>query len=280
MTGISVLILTKDEERDLPGCLESIACADDIWVLDSESSDRTVEIAQRFGARTVIRRFDGFSSQRNYALKNFPFKYPWLLILDADERPTVELIEEIRIFTRDAPDSLGAARLRRRDYFMGHWLKHAQISPFFVRLVRPSRVAYEREINEVLVVDGNIHEMATPLNHFPFSKGVDHWISKHNTYSSMEAGELIRRSETKPSVIKAIWALDFNVRRFHQKALFYRLPGRPLIKFFYMLVIRRAFLDGFPGWHYTLLQCLYEYLISLKAIERIEMEKLENLRGS
>ncbi|MEU4206226.1 hypothetical protein AB0F64_41055, partial [Streptomyces sp. NPDC026294] len=91
------------------------------------------------------------------------------LILDADERPSPELLDELRRFASDAPDEIGAARMRRRDYFLGRWLKHAQISPYFIRFVRPSRVHYEREVNEVLIVDGEIHELAGPLDHFPFS---------------------------------------------------------------------------------------------------------------
>lgn len=263
----SVLILAKNEEHDLPGCLESIAGVDDVWVLDSISEDRTAEIAKSFGAHVVARKFDGFAAQRNHALRNFDFKHEWLLILDADERPSPELLSEIRKFVQDAPSEIAAARLRRRDYFLGTWLKHAQISPYFVRLVRPSRVHYEREVNEVLIVDGNIHELSGPLNHFPFSKGMSHWIGKHNVYSAMEAGELLKRRQTEFSLTKALFDRDFNVRRFHQKALFYRIPCRPLFKFFYMLIVRRSFLDGPAGWHYTFLQCVYEYLISVKAVE-------------
>lgn len=265
--GFSVLILTKNEEADLPGCLKSIDGVDDIWVLDSISEDNTVQIANAFGAHVVAREFDGFAAQRNHALRNFGFRHEWLLILDADERPSPELLDELRRFASDAPDEIGAARMRRRDYFLGRWLKHAQISPYFIRFVRPSRVHYEREVNEVLIVDGEIHELAGPLDHFPFSKGMAHWIGKHNVYSSMEAGELLRRRQADFSITKALFARDFNVRRFHQKALFYRMPCRPVFKFFYMMAVRRSFLDGRAGWHYTFLQCVYEYLISVKAVE-------------
>jgi glycosyltransferase involved in cell wall biosynthesis len=225
MCNVSVLILTKNEEEDLPGCLESVAWCNDVWVLDSESLDKTTDIAKAYGAHVHVRPFDGFASQRNFG------------------------------------------RLQRRDYFMRRWLKHAQISPYFIRLVRHSRVNYEREVNEVMIVEGEIISLSEHLDHFPFSKGLTHWIAKHNVYSSMEAVQLRNRLSTSGSLKSALFERDFNIRRKHQKALFYRLPCRPFLKFGYMMIVRRAFLDGIPGINYTFLQCFYEYLISLKELE-------------
>jgi glycosyltransferase involved in cell wall biosynthesis len=272
MKPISVLVLTKNEESDIEECIASVDGCDDVWILDSNSTDRTVDIAITRGARVVKRHFDGFASQRNFALREIAFKYPWVLILDADERVSNELMSEMIGFVRNAPITVVAARMSRRDYFMGQWLKHAQISPFFIRLIRPGQVTYEREVNEVLVANGDVVSLTGHLNHFPFSKGISHWISKHNTYSSMEALELLGRDAFKPTLGVALFDKDFNIRRFHQKAFFYRLPARPLVKFLYMFIVRRAFLDGPAGINYTLLQCIYEYLISLKARERLLAE--------
>ena len=266
MKSISVLILTKNEQQDLPECLESVAWSDDIHVLDSESTDATVGIAEDFGATVTVRPFDGYASQRNFGLQ-LPFKHPWVLILDADERIPIALASEMRKFVGTAPSNVAAARMRRRDIWWGRWLKHAQISPYFVRLVRAGRAHYEREINEVLVVDGDITDLAQPFDHYPFSKGLDHWISKHNTYSQMEAEVIAKGAALKPTWKNALFGKDFNERRMHQKAIFYRLPARPLIKFVYMLLVRRAFLDGWPGIRYAILQAIYEYFIVLKTKE-------------
>jgi hypothetical protein len=136
-----------------------------------------------------------------------------------------------------------------------------------VRLVRVGRAHYEREINEVLVVDGDIVDLTQPFLHYPFSKGIDHWISKHNTYSRMEAELVSKGAFIKPDWKIALFGRDFGERRVHQKAIFYGLPARPIIKLFYMLVVRRAFLDGWPGIRYSVLQAIYEYFIVLKTKE-------------
>jgi glycosyltransferase involved in cell wall biosynthesis len=263
---ISVLILTRNEALDLPACLASVAWCDDVHVLDSHSTDQTVAIAQAAGAKTTLRAFDGYASQRNFGLQ-LPFKHPWVLIVDADERIPTALVVEMQAFVSTAPPAVAAARMRRRDIWWGTWLRHAQISPFYVRLVRIGQAHYEREINEVLVVDGAIHDLHASFDHYPFSKGLDHWIAKHNVYSGMEAALIASGQGLKPSWRTALFGADFNERRGHQKAIFYRLPGRPFIKFFYMLILRRAFLDGAAGIRYASLQAIYEYMIVLKVKE-------------
>ena len=198
----------------------------------------------------------------------FKFRHPWVFLLDADERPTPELSEEMQRVVRDAPANTAGFRLRRRDFLFGTWLKHAQISPYYIRLVRPERAQYTRAINEVLEVDGPIAELMHPLDHYPFSKGIAHWVAKHNLYSTMEA-ELIFRQQglQDPSLRAALLDPDFHTRRLHQKALFYRMPGRPLIKWCYMMFVRGAVLDGAAGVAYATLQSIYEYLIVLKTRE-------------
>ena len=266
MSHISVLILTKNEQQDLPDCLKSVEWCDDIHVLDSESTDETIKLAENAGANVTVRPFDGYASQRNFGLK-LPFKNDWVLILDADERITQELATEMLVFVKTGALNVAGARMRRRDIWWGHWLKHAQISPLYVRLVRVGRAHYEREINEVLVVDGDIVDLAMPFDHYPFSKGLDHWISKHNVYSRMEADLIVKGALIKPNWRVALFGDDFSERRIHQKAIFYGLPARPIIKFFYMLIARRAFLDGLPGIRYAVLQAIYEYFIVLKTKE-------------
>jgi glycosyltransferase involved in cell wall biosynthesis len=215
------------------------------------------------------RRFEGYASQRNAALQSISYKYQWILILDADEQmPTgahLQLFAEIS----QAPHAVSALRLQRRDYLYNTWLKHAQISPFYIRLVRHGKVHYHREINEVLLVDGVIADSAVLFNHYPFSKGITYWVAKHNQYSSMEAARWLEEHQQNIafSLRDALYNKDFNQRRYHQKGLFYKMPGRPLLKWLYMVVGRRAFLDGRAGFAYATLQAIYEYFIVLKIKE-------------
>ncbi len=265
---ISVVIITKDEARNLPGCLDSVSWSDDVLVFDSFSTDGTADIARGRGARVVQRAFTGYASQRNASLDQ-EFAHPWVLILDADERVPAALAEEMREFVARAPENVAAGRMRRRDFLRSTWLKHSQLSPYFIRLVRPSRVRYEREINEVLKVDGEIVDLSNYFDHYPFSKGLAHWLDKHNQYSTAEARLALAsmRGETKFSLTDAFFASDFNQRRFHQKELFYRLPMRPMIKFVLMYFLKRGFLDGRAGLDYAILQATYEQMIVLKTGE-------------
>lgn len=266
---ISVLILTRNEERDLPRCLQSVSWSDDVHVFDSFSTDRTCAIAKEHGAKVTQRAFDTYAAQRNAALHGLPFRHPWVLVLDADERVPAALRDELARFVPAAGPGVHAARLRRRDHLYGTWLKHAQASPFYIRLVHPQYVHYERAVNEVLKVNGAIADLAQPFDHYPFSKGMRHWVRRHNAYSSLEAELSLksRRGETPFSLRHAFFSRDFNERRYHQKELFYRLPGRPLLRFLYLYVLKGGFLDGRAGLTYAALQGWYEYMIVLKMRE-------------
>ena len=267
--SLSILILTKNEEQDLPACLASISWAEDVHVFDSCSTDLTVEIAEKFGARVTSRKFDNWSAHQNWGLANIPFKFPWVLYIDADERVSDGLRESaLQAAQTDAKES--AFRLQRRDFFSnGKWLRHAQISPFYLRLFRPGKMRYERLVNPVSIVDGPIGEIGGFLDHYPFSKGVGFWLERHVKYADLEARTIMenRSKGGDFSFLKAFMSSDFTVRRFHQKELFYRLPGRPFIKWFYMVLLRRAFLDGRAGLTYATLQAIYEYFIVLKQRE-------------
>jgi len=269
---ISVLILTKNEEQDLPGCLASVSWCDDVHVFDSLSTDRTVEIAKAAGAQVTARAFDNWSAHQNWGLANIHFKYPWVLYIDADERVTPELARNVQEVAMDA-SPMSAYRIRRRDFaWNGQWLKHAQISPFYLRLFRPSKMRYERLVNPVSIVDGPIGDIEGYLDHYPFSKGISFWLQRHVRYAEHEARTIAENSGRPFSLWQAFFSLDFTERRFHQKEFFYRLPFRPFVKFFYVFCIRRAFLDGRAGVTYAALQSIYEYFIVLKQRECIDRE--------
>lgn len=275
---ISTLVLTKNEEKDLPDCLRSLQWCDDIHVLDSYSTDKTVEVARRYGAMVSFRAFDGYAAQNNYALKNLPFKYAWLLILDADERlPEPTYIALINI-VKTCPGAVAAVRLMRRDYLFGTWLKRSAMSPFNIRLMRIGRMKLEREINPVWVADGEVLNVQFHFDHFPFSKGLSHWVARHNSYSTMEAERALEEREKGIpfSLREAIFNQNINIRRYHQKGIFYKMPGRPMIKWCYQVFWRRSFLDGSAGLVYATLQAFYEFLIVQK--ER-EIRESRNQRG-
>ncbi len=271
--GVSVLILTLNEEQDLPGCLDSVSWCDDIHVFDSNSADRTAEIARSFGATLTTRTFDTYAAQRNAAMQ-LPFRYPWVLVLDADERATPELSLEIPRATAEAPADLGAFRIRRRDFLWGTWLKHAQLTPYYVRLLRVGRVHYTRDINEFVEVDGTTGQLSAPIDHMAFSKGLAHWVAKHNQYSTAEAELLASGDAVRDASLKdALFARNFHDRRAAQKAIFYRMPARPLLKWLYMIFVRGAVLDGAAGVMYATLQSFYEYLIEVKYREILRRRK-------
>jgi hypothetical protein len=134
--------------------------------------------------------------------------------------------------------------------------------------VRRGRARYAREINEVLVIDGLVHDLAGAFDHFPFSKGLTHWIAKHNSYASGEAKIVAEQSFAADASWKvALFAKDFNARHSARKAIFYRMPGRPLVRWAYLMFYRRGFLDGHAGFVYSTLQAIYEYFIVLKTEE-------------
>ena len=271
--SVSILILTKNEELDILGCLDSVLWSDDVHVYDSGSSDATLDIAKRYGAKITVKTYvnnelsfgGNEAAHRNWGLKNIEFKYEWVFIIDADERVTPGLRDEI-LLTIKNPNSNIAYSVQRRDFFMDRWLRHVQTSPYYLRLIKPKNVIYQRLINPVLIVDGPVAKIKGFLDHFPFSKGIQSWIIRHNSYSTLEAQEILKM-EKNLSLIKAFFENDFHKRRSYQKSLFYQLPCRPFLKFILLYIFKRGFLDGYPGFTYAILQSIYEYFIILKVGE-------------
>ena len=283
-SSVSILVLTKNEQLDLPGCLASVAWSNDIVVYDSFSTDQTREIALSYNARFVQR--DGQNQNvayggneafhRTWGIHEIPYKNPWLLVIDADERLTHEAAVEIQNIAANPDQTYVAYRISRRDFFQGRHLRHVQTSSLYIRFFQPKFVHYSRLINPVTVVDGVVGDLRHPLDHYPFSKGLKHWFARHNSYSTFEAQQILQnRHSREPFCLRAgFLERDFNRRRFHQKELFYRLPARPLIKFLLLYLLKRGFLDGRPGFIYALLQSIYEAMIVLK------VQELENHNSS
>lgn len=267
--AISVLILTRDEEINIRECLDGVAFSDDVVVFDSLSTDRTAEIARTYAnVRVVERAFDNWSSHQNWAVRNIPFKHPWVLYIDADERVDAALAAELQTLA-DPSSPASAFRLRRKDIFMERWIRHATLYPtWIVRMFRPEKIRYERLVNPVAIVDGPVQEVTGHLIHYPFSKGVTQWFERHNSYSSFEAREQLKVREGRRRPILDILRRDPNLRRAALKDFFFRLPMRPQLKWMYYVLWRRAFLDGKAGMTYARLQSIYEQMIQIKARER------------
>jgi glycosyltransferase involved in cell wall biosynthesis len=240
----------------------------DIHVLDSISTDRTATLAQAAGAKVWQRPFDNFAAQQNWAVENIPFAHPWVLLIDADERCTPGL-RDAMLHAVAHPGPHVAFRIQRRDFFLGAWLKHTQMTAYYDRLFLASRMRWEREVHQISRADGPVGPIGGYLDHFPFSKGVRDWVARHNKYSDQEATLFLerRRGQAKPSLRAAFFDKDVHERKRNLKEIYYGLPARPLFKFLLMYVVKRGFLDGRAGFAYCVLIAFYEYMIVLKVAE-------------
>jgi glycosyltransferase involved in cell wall biosynthesis len=272
---ISVLILTYNEEINLPECLKSVSWCDDVVVFDSISTDKTSEIARSAGARVFQRPFDNYSRQREAARTTVPYKYPWVLALDADERVTPELRDEIcSLNLASTPNA--AFRMRRKDMFQDKWIRHATLYPsWFLRLYRNDAINYKgRSVHEYPQTTGPVGILGGHLLHFSFNKGLGDWLRKHVAYAEFEARENIaeRGQSLRP---RDLFSRNPLARRAALKRLSLRLPFRPTLRFLYSYVMRLGILDGRAGLVYCRMIAMYEYFIvlQLRELERISGEK-------
>ncbi|NJR16134.1 MAG: glycosyltransferase family 2 protein [Calothrix sp. CSU_2_0] len=275
---ISIYILTYNEEIDIAACIESVSLSDDIIVVDSMSSDRTVEIANRYPVRVVQHAFESHGKQRTWMLENIAPKYEWVYILEADERMTPELFAEC-ISVSKKPDFEKANGQKcdfigyyvaERVMFMNSWIKHSTQYPRYqLRLFQHGKVWFsdyghtERE-----VCDGATSFLKETYPHYTSGKGLSRWIDKHNRYSTDEAKETVYQLENGDIKWQdLIFGKSEVERRRALKDLSLRLPARPIIRFIYMYFILGGCLDGRAGFAWCTLQAFYEYLILLKAWE-------------
>ncbi|MDD2707660.1 MAG: glycosyltransferase family 2 protein [Verrucomicrobiae bacterium] len=250
-TRISVLIFTLNEEVNLPHCLGALDQCDDIVVVDSFSQDRTCELARQAGARVFQHEFTGFGDQRMWALQTIPLRHPWALILDADERVTPALWREMRLRVADAAGNAAAFRLKRRFFWDGHWLRHANLYPsWVVRLIRVGKVKYSnRGHAETQTVDGEVGELGEDLADENF-KGLEAWRERQRHYARSEA---MYEAETDGSWRwPELWQSDPLGRRAAWKKIARRLPARGGCYFIYAYVFRGGWKDGAAGLRFCL----------------------------
>ncbi|MEK7831006.1 MAG: glycosyltransferase family 2 protein [Acidobacteriota bacterium] len=285
---ISVVVPVKNEERNIAACLESVVWADEIWLVDSHSTDRTCEIAERLGAKIV--QFDyagGFPKKKNWALQNLPFKQEWVLLLDADERVMPELQAEIAesLSRNDCADGY---YINRRLIFLGRWIKHCGWYPSWnMRLFKHRLGRFERphaedvenagdvEVHEHVLLAGRAEYLKHDLLHEDF-KSIYHFIERHNRYSNWEArvySNLAEGESGASSVNASLLGSPIERKRFI-KRLWARLPFRPLLRFVWMYFIKLGFLDGRAGLIFCTLMTMHEAVIAAKIYEM----KLANKR--
>ena len=236
---VSIAVITLDEEDHLRRCLESVAWADEIVVVDAESRDKTTQIAREFTDRVISRPWAGFATQKNFALAQTTGD--WVLSLDADEEASPELREEIAAAIADSQGFDGYA-IRRRNVFLGQWIRHGGLYPDWqVRLFRRGRGRFvERAVHESVSVEGMLGRLRGHLLHCSYDSVAD-FFDRANRYSSLAAGEWIREG-----------------RRLRARELIVR----PLGRFVSMYVLQRGFLDGRRG---LLLAALYAYYVFMRS---------------
>lgn len=273
---VSVLIPIRNEEKNLPRCLDSVRWADEIVVVDSQSTDRSVLIAEERGALVTQFHFNGtWPKKKNWALETFPFKHEWVLILDADEVLPPSAESEIRDAVTGSQDVVGYW-INRRFMFMGKWLQHAYYPNWNLRLFKHSLGRYEKlteadtqsgdnEVHEHVIVRGPTNRLRCEMEHYAFPS-IDVFVEKHNRYSNWEARVACDRflGESASGLQKG----NVGWRR-RLKLLSHKLPFRPLLRFLYVYVWQRGFLDGIEGYYFARMHSFYEFLCVAKTRELV-----------
>jgi glycosyltransferase involved in cell wall biosynthesis len=267
----SVLIFTLNEELHLPFCLDSLGWSDDVIVIDSYSTDCTEAICRERGIKFTQHAFEGFGSQRQWALNTLSIAHDWVLILDADERVPEGLAHEISEVLSCIPDTVGAFRVRRDFHFWGRWLRHSSLYPtWVVRLVHKRRVRYvDCGHAETQRVNGEIRDLRNDLIDENL-KGIDEWFARQNRYARQEADYELAE-ERKGWISRELLASDPLIRRAALKRLAWRIPGRGLVYFLYSYLWRRGFLDGRDGFVFCLMRSLYQSMIAIKKYDARRM---------
>jgi len=271
---VSVIVPIKNEAGNLPRCLDSIRWADEIFVVDSQSTDGSVEIARQHGAQVVQFQFNGtWPKKKNWALENLPFRNEWVFILDADEVLPPEAEQEFAKAIAEAGETAGYW-INRRFTFMGKWLRHSYYPNWNLRLFRHSLGRYEKlteadtrsgdnEVHEHVIVRGATGRLRCEMDHYAFPS-VEVFIEKHNRYSNWEARVSADRQLAGSGAQISSGQVE---RRRKLKQFSQRLPFRPLLRFLYIYVWQKGFLDGREGYYFARLHALYEFLSVAKTYE-------------
>ena len=268
---VSLLIPCKNEENNIARCIQSVQWVDEIFVVDSESSDKTIEIAESLGAKVVQFKYEGgWPKKKNWALENLPFTNEWVLILDADECLPPKAQNEIEEIVSNTHEKHSGYWINRRYFFLGKPLKHAYFPNWNLRLFKHKLGRYEKitdlstnsgdhEIHEHVVVQGSSGKLNSIIDHHAFPT-IESFVEKHNRYSNWEA--VVESSTTDDES-----SLQHDGVRGKRKLrrIFRKLPFRPTLRFLYVFLWQRGILDGWRGYVFSRLHAQYEYLSAAKA---------------
>jgi glycosyltransferase involved in cell wall biosynthesis len=282
---VSVLVPVKNEEANLAECLLRLRWAEQIVVVDSQSADGTVPLAQASGAEVYQFYYstDGWPKKKNWALAEVPWRNDWVLIMDADEHMTPELAREIAEAIAGKGPRADGFWLNRRFMFMGRWIRHCGYYPSWnLRLFKHQHGRYERignlgntgsgdnEVHEHVVLSGGAEALylKNDFLHYAYPD-LATWVEKHNRYSTWEAHAM--RVGDSGAVRPSLFGGPIARRRW-LKAKTRRLPSRPFLRFLYAYVFQRGFLDGYAGYCLCALLAWYEF-ISLAKLHEMRLQQ-------
>ncbi len=271
-TPIAVIILTFNEAPNLPQALASVkGWAQEIFVLDSFSTDNTVEIASQAGCTVFQNAFVDYAKQRNFAIEQLPIKSEWILFLDADEWLLDELKDEISRLLETDPEENGFY-IKRRMIWIGKWIKRGYYPSWILRLFRHSKgYCEDRPMNEHLIVEGKTGFLQNDFIHED-QKGIDDWIAKHNGYATREALEIMKweGDQQQKEIEVRFWGAQAERKRWLRYRVWNRMPllVRPFFYFIYRYLLTGAFLEGRSAFVFHFLHALwYPLLIDAKYLE-------------
>jgi glycosyltransferase involved in cell wall biosynthesis len=269
-SDITVIILSYNEVVNLPHALASVQpWADKVFVVDSGSNDGSIELARARGAVVVHQDWLGYARQKNWALANLPIETSWVFILDADEAITPELRDELLATSaRGGAAAADGYYINRLTYFLGKPIKRCGYFPSYnLRFFRKGKARYEeREVHEHMIVDGRTDRLRFLMLHED-RRGLEHFIAKHNRYSTLEARELTREQVLQRSDAAGPLETGIATRRWLKRNILPKLPFSGLWRFLYMYFIRFGFLDGVTGFRFCIMLAMYDTFISLKMAE-------------
>ena len=278
LANLTAIILTMNEEADIAICINSIKrLADRIVVVDSGSTDKTVEIAKNHGADVYHNPFVNYATQFNWALDNTGIDTLWVLRIDADERFTPELCEEAAVeCDKHVADDINGMRVNQRVFFLNRWLKHGDVYPFQKLLIFKVGIGRieNRNIDEHTILSyGRSILLKHDAEHYAI-KNIHGWIHKHNWYATRAAMDYFEQMDAKTATDVVPGTMQTKRK---QRVLYYKFPIflRPFALFLYRYVIKGGFLDGTPGFIYhIMLNFWYRELVDAKIYEH-EIMKTE-----
>ncbi len=272
---VSVIIAVRNEAKNLPRCLPALADVGEVYVIDSQSTDETVEIARSHGAQVVQFHYQGgWPKKRQWAMNTLPIAHDWILLLDADEVLTPELAGEIRAAIQSP--AIDGYSILLRTWFLGRVLRYGDVALWKLSLFRRGKGRYEcrlkdqdasmadMEVHEHVVVEGATAKLHNPLIHHNV-ESLSRYIQKHNEYSNWESRVLLQRGEDK-ELPPSLFGTQAQRRRWLKRKLF-AVPGSPVLLFLYRYVLRLGFLDGVPGLIYCGFQAVQVFHTKAKIYE-------------